>query len=117
MIDSIPLPDVGSILLQYSECRVSTWTSGGVWDGYFCPFASSSTTNLGMAGVGLIMTFTATLGLFSWSRTAVVPATFLALITGVAVATLPGVVAGLVTGAVTLVTTIVFVLGVWRVLR
>ena len=114
---AIELVDATDVLLQYDSCRIATWTSGNVWDGLFCPYASTSTTNLGMAGVGLLMAFTGTLGLFSWSRTAIVPAVFLALITGVAVATLPGVVAGLVTGIVTLVATIVLVLGIWRASR
>lgn len=102
------------VLQVQNQCKLDTITSGNLWDPMFCPYAVP--TGLTMAGVALLMAFGGFFGLWSWSRELTLPTTWLALMSGVAIASLPGRTATVV-GSIIAIGVTVGGYGLWRATR
>lgn len=92
-------------------CNASNVVQRRLWDGLWCPYAEEA--GLTMAGTGFVIVFGVATALYGWADDLTVPAAWLALVAGMAVATLPGGAALRVVGVIVTVAILVS-FAIWR---
>lgn len=92
-------------------CGMDLWTNGDVWNATWCVLTQPS--GAGWSGVSLLVAFGGFVSLYNWSEGFTMPATWLAIMSGIAIMMLPGTTAKVVLSTV-VIAVMIGLYGLWR---